>query len=128
MPAFATALTSSSTRTTLSISEYSVCRRRWTNSDIQRLESDLHRAERFAMQRRGFPAAQRGQMVGRAVALVIGELEAGITHIQLLHHGVATGFGENGGGADGAQLGVAFNDRFDRAAEVQVLDARKLIA
>src|SRR4051794_5349037 len=67
-------------------------------------------------------------MLRSAVSLVVGELEAGITHVQLLHHGIAAGFRENRGGADGAQPGVAFDDRFDCAAEFQILDARQLVA
>src|SRR3569833_3512943 len=136
-PDLATAPTSSSTRTTLSISEYSVCSRKWTNSDIRRhhpihhftsrLKSHLDGAEGFAMQGRGLLAPQGCQMLRRAVSLVVGELEARITHIQLLHHGIAAGFREDGGGADGAQLGVPFNDRFDCAAEFQILDTRELV-
>src|SRR3569833_728475 len=79
------------------------------------------------MQRRGLPAAQRREVLRCAVPLVVSEFKARITRIQFLHHGVAAGFGQEGSGADGAHLGVAIEDGFKRAAEIQIAHARQLI-
>src|SRR5579883_3589433 len=105
MPAAATASISSGTRTTLSISEYSVCRRRCTKpADTsglrvrarqgqlalrigQRAERHSHGIEGAAVLGRGLAHPQRLEMRGSAVALVRREIEAGIAGIQRLHHG-----------------------------------------
>src|SRR5579863_3653476 len=108
MPAAATAATSSGMRTTLSLREYSLCRRRWMKPGG--IDGDLrlgggccqesavllglaraaaHRAEGAAMQRRGGANPQRIEVRRGAVALVHAEVKARIAGVELAHQGVA---------------------------------------
>ena len=81
----------------------------------------------FRCSGRRLPATQRFQVGRRAVAFVSRQVEARIARIELLHHRIATGFGEDGCGADGGDAGVAFDDGFDCAAQVEVIDTGQLI-
>src|SRR5512146_2222388 len=145
MPAAATASMSSGTRTTLSISEYSVCRRRCTKpADTSGLrvgarqgqlaldvgkdsERHSHRVEGAAVLGRGLAVAQRLEMRRRAIALVRRELEARIAGIERLHHGVPMGLRENGSRADRGDARIALDDGLGRAAERQIGERRKLV-
>src|SRR5580692_7431733 len=111
MPAAAAAATSSGTRTTLSLREYSVCSRRWTKPCVIGavlilvsllcqeilflLGEAAHRAEGAPVLYRRRPPAQRAQVRRRAVALVHGKLVAGVARIEGLHHGIAARLGKN---------------------------------
>src|SRR5207237_9501249 len=88
----ARAATSSGTRRTLSLSEYSVCSRRWTKACDIRLSSipgAPQRTERAAVQRRGGTAGESLEVRRRAVALVAGEREARRARSERAHHRTA---------------------------------------
>src|SRR5437879_13182286 len=92
MPIPATAATSSGTRTTLSLSEYSVCSRRWTKAcdiGLSSIPGAPQRTERAAVQRRRGTAGESLEVRRRAVALVAGEREARIARIARAHHRLA---------------------------------------
>src|SRR3984893_18396468 len=63
------------------------------------------------MDRRRSERAQRGEMLGRAVALVLREAVAGKASFVLAHYSVARHLGENRGGCDAEALAVAAHDR-----------------
>src|ERR1700704_536875 len=136
MPAAATAATSSGTRTTLSLREYSVCSRRWTKPyDIggelrlapgicQGILALAHGTERAPVQPRGRAPLQGGEVRGRAVAFVRGQLETRIARIERLHHGIAVHLRQDRSRADGRHARIPRHDGFERARERQVGDAR----
>src|SRR5207249_9519716 len=88
----ATAATSSGTRTTLSLSEYSVCTRRWTKAcdiGLSGIPGAPQRTERAAVQGRRGTAGESLEVRRRAVALVAGERGARIAPIEPAHHRIA---------------------------------------
>src|SRR5208282_849430 len=63
------------------------------------------------MDRRRSERAQCGEVLGRAVALVLREAVAGKTRVVLAHHPVAGHLGQDRGGRDTEALAVAADDR-----------------
>src|SRR5207248_10681441 len=103
MPVPASAETSAGIGTTLSLSENSVCSRRWTKACDIRLSSipgAPQRTERAAVQRRGGTAGESLEVRRRAVALVAGEREARIARIERAHHRIAMHLGQDRSRAD----------------------------
>jgi len=80
------------------------------------------------MQRRGLSASQRFEVSGCAVTFVSCQVEAWVACVQLLHHRIAAGLGEDGCGTDGGDGCVAFDDGFDCAAQVEVINTGQLIS
>src|SRR3569833_2614083 len=116
MPAALTASTSSGTRTTLSSSENSVWRRRWTNSAAivsrtrqelqlrvgQGLECAPDRTERAAVERTRLATTQSLEMRRLAVILVCSEFESRIAAVQFLHLRISAGLVQNRSRTDGS--------------------------
>ena len=75
--------------------------------------------ERAAMDRRGAERAQRSEVLGRAVALVLREPVAGKTRVVLAHHPVARHLGQDRSGRDTEALAVATDDRGLRMLEAR---------
>src|SRR5205807_6776650 len=120
MPIPATAATSSGTRTTLSLSEYSVCSRRWTKACDIGLSSTPgapQRTERAAVQRRSGTAGESLEVRRRAVALVAGEREARIARIERAHHRIAMHLGQDRSRADRRHERIAPHDGLERSEE-----------
>src|SRR6185436_2156894 len=63
-------------------------------------------------------AAQSFLMLGRAVALVLGETIARTLTVELDHHPVARDLGDDRGRRDRQALAVAFDDGFSQTAEL----------
>ena len=72
----------------------------------------LHRRKIRPMLGQRAIALQRRQMRRRAVAFVLREAVFGMPLMQRIHLGIARGFGENGRGGNGSNLGIAFHHRF----------------
>ena len=87
-----------------------------------------HGTEGATVERRGCTALQRVQVRAGAVTLVRCQLEARVAGIELLHHCVATGLGENRGRADRRDARIAADDRFEGAVEGQIAEAGAAIA
>ena len=71
------------------------------------------------MDRRRSERAQRREMIGRAVALVLREAVAGKPRVVLAHHPVARHLGDDRGGRDAEALAVAADDRGLRMLEAR---------
>src|SRR5437879_12342901 len=92
MPIPATAATSSGTRTTLSLSEYSVCSRRWTKAcdiGLSGIPGAPQRTERAAVQGRRGTAGGSLEVRRRAVGLVAGRHDARVARIEHAAHCLA---------------------------------------
>src|SRR2546421_5552755 len=113
MPIPATAATSSGTRRTLALSEYSVCSRRWTKACDIGLSSTPgapQRTERAAVQRRSGTAGESLEVRRRAVALVAGERETPIGRIERAHHRIAMHLRQDRNRADRPHERIAPHD------------------
>src|SRR5580692_10199024 len=148
MPASATASMRSGTRTTLSMSEYSVCSRKCTKFAVigRPMPSiEFNRGERLAeqtagrqafnepgsqgiettpMTRRGSESGERHQVRPRAVAEVRAEAVAWMLIVEPAHERVAVGLGDDRGGADAGHERIAADDGFDFAIPKAIMQLR----
>ncbi len=92
--------------------------------EFDRVQQLGDRRERAAVLSARLLRFERGEMLRRAVTLVLAEREAGIARIELHHQRVARRLRENRCGADRGMRSIAADDRFSGAAEVEVVHTR----